>query len=237
MPARAVLFDWGGTLVYDAIPPHVRSPFAAALHAAAGLGVPLAEPQLAEAFEAAVTPLQDAPNAAPSLDRILGGAFGRLFAPPPPAVLEEIARAFADCDLSRYAMYEDARALLPSLRYRGYRLAIVANSVIPARFWGGPLARLGVAGYFDAVVSAADIGTAKPGPAPCLAALDVLGCPPADALFVGDGPATDVASAVAAGIPVVLLDRASRFPPDPRVLAHIHHLAALNRVLGERIPA
>lgn len=53
--------------------------------------------------------------------------------------------------------------------------------------------------YFAAVVTSAEVGAAKPSPAPFLAALDRLGVEPARALHVGDHP-KDEEGAAAAGM-------------------------------------
>jgi HAD superfamily hydrolase (TIGR01509 family) len=53
--------------------------------------------------------------------------------------------------------------------------------------------------YFAAVVTSAEVGAAKPSPAPFLAALDRLGVEPARALHIGDHP-RDEEGAAAAGM-------------------------------------
>ena len=63
----------------------------------------------------------------------------------------------------------------------------------------------GLRAYFDVVVDSALVGVEKPDPAIFRAALDVLGVPPEEALYVGDLYEVDVLGANAAGIPAVLL--------------------------------
>jgi putative hydrolase of the HAD superfamily len=86
------------------------------------------------------------------------------------------------------------------------RLAVVAN-------WDSSLhehlARLGLDRYFDAVVTSAEAGAAKPDPAIFLAALRRLDVEPARALHVGDEP-IDEEGALAAGM---------RFLPAPLATA------------------
>lgn len=67
------------------------------------------------------------------------------------------------------------------------------------------LAALELAESFDAVVLSDEMGREKrkPHPAPFLAALDLLGVGPDEAVFVGDRPDKDVAGASAAGIRAV----------------------------------
>jgi putative hydrolase of the HAD superfamily len=82
------------------------------------------------------------------------------------------------------------------------RLAVVAN-------WDSSLhehlERLGLDRYFDAVVTSAEAGAAKPDPAIFIAALERLDVEPARALHVGDEP-IDEQGASAAGM---------RFRPAP----------------------
>jgi putative hydrolase of the HAD superfamily len=91
---------------------------------------------------------------------------------------------------------------LAQLRERGLRLACVANWDIALP---DTLARAGLAGHLDAVVSSAEAGAPKPDARPFLLALERLGAEPADAVHCGD-EAVDVEGAAAAGL---------RFAPPP----------------------
>ena len=85
---------------------------------------------------------------------------------------------------------------LARLTAHGLALAVVAD-------WDyGVHDHLGTHGlghYFAAVVTSAEVGAAKPSPAPFLAALDRLGVAPARALHIGD-QARDKEGAAAAGM-------------------------------------
>jgi putative hydrolase of the HAD superfamily len=87
----------------------------------------------------------------------------------------------------------DALALLAA---HGLALAVVAD-------WDyglhEHLRNHGLGHYFATVVTSAEVGAAKPGPAPFLAALDRLGVEPARALHIGDHP-KDREGAAAAGM-------------------------------------
>ena len=86
------------------------------------------------------------------------------------------------------------------------------------------LERCGLDGALDGVVSSAEAGVRKPDPAIFTPALELAGCAPAEALYVGDTPAEDLAAARAAGIPAVLIDRAGG--------ADIDFLQAIRHYLG-----
>lgn len=99
--------------------------------------------------------------------------------------------------------FDDVRPALRRLRERGVQLICVSN-------WdcslGEVLARVGLADLLDGVVTSASAGTAKPDPAIFDPALELAGCERTDAIHVGD-TAEDVEAAVAAGLPVLRIDR------------------------------
>ncbi|MGH2983539.1 MAG: HAD family hydrolase [Solirubrobacterales bacterium] len=104
----------------------------------------------------------------------------------------------------RMNAYPDAVPALTGLRERGLRLAAVSN-------WdcslGRVLERCGLAGLLAGAVSSAEAGARKPDPAIFGAALELVGCEPAEALHVGDTREEDLAGARATGIRALLLDR------------------------------
>lgn len=93
-----------------------------------------------------------------------------------------------------------ARALLRALRAKGVRTAVVSNfdGRLP-----GILDALGLSELLDALVLAGDAGVAKPQPGIFALALERLGTPAAEALFVGDHPDEDLAGARNAGLRTV----------------------------------
>ena len=121
--------------------------------------------------------------------------------------------------ISFYA-YPDARPALEQLAAVGLKLGVVANWDISLH---DVLARVGLAGVFEAVVTAAAVGAAKPHPQPFEAALRNLGVEASQCVHVGDDPATDVAGAEAIGISALLIDRSGR---DPDALRDLTELAA-----------
>ena len=86
------------------------------------------------------------------------------------------------------------------------------------------LHRIGLARFFTGVVSAHELGCAKPDPRAFYAACQLAGAAPADTLHVGDDPALDVAGAQAAGLQAIWLLR-------PELLdRHAGHAAAAQSV-------
>jgi len=101
--------------------------------------------------------------------------------------------------------YPDSEPALRSLRERDLGVVVVSN-------WdcslAEVLARCGLGELIDGAVSSAEAGARKPDPAIFEPALELVGCQASEALHVGDTAEEDVEGARAAGIPVLLLDRA-----------------------------
>ena len=105
--------------------------------------------------------------------------------------------------------YTDVPATLAELQRRGHPMAVVTSKM-------GAIARRGLAwtgldAYLPLVVGADDTTRHKPDPEPVHVALDRLGYPAAEALFVGDSP-FDMAAGRAAGVVPV----AACWGPFPR---------------------
>lgn len=124
----------------------------------------------------------------------------------------------------RFEPYPESAPVLDALRARGLRLAVVSNWDVSLH---DVLAATGLAARVDAVVTSAELGAAKPDPAPFRAALAALGTEPAAALHVGDTLAEDVAGARAAGVRAALLDREGRGDPAPDGVAVLRDLRGL----------
>jgi FMN phosphatase YigB (HAD superfamily) len=98
--------------------------------------------------------------------------------------------------LPAHRVLGSAQAMLVSLRRRGLKTGLVANSwPEPARLLRADVERYGLAGELDVQVWSEEVGAHKPQPEIFLHALDRLGVDPVDALFVGDGLENDVQGA------------------------------------------
>ena len=97
----------------------------------------------------------------------------------------------------------DADSLLRRLKGRGLRLGVISNHI-------GTLKRnlldVRLAGYFDLILDAHDVGVRKPDPEIFRLACHTLGVSPGEAAHVGDEPLADVTGANAVGVAAVLVD-------------------------------
>jgi len=104
-----------------------------------------------------------------------------------------------------------AGELLDTLARRGYRLALVSSS--SASSITLILAKLGIVGIFDAVITADDVSRKKPAPDAYLAALEQLSISPAQAIVFEDSQ-VGVAAAIAAGVTVIAVRHSSNHRQD-----------------------
>ena len=188
---RAVLFDWGGTLVsFEWDEALLAAGHEAGLAAIGRAGEAAA---FTERFRSELLPgLGPADDYAALLGRELEVGD------------EEVARFLrAEHDAWRPAtsLLASAHALLESLRAAGLKLAIVANHwPEPAWVVREEIAELGVLERVDAVVLSGEGGARKPEPAIFEQALEVLDVEPFEAMFVGDRLEADVGGAGRLGL-------------------------------------
>jgi putative hydrolase of the HAD superfamily len=123
-------------------------------------------------------------------------------------------------DAISFFAFPDAQPAIERLAEAGVKLAVVANWDISLH---DVLERVGLAGAFEAVVTAAAVGAAKPDPRPFEVAISRLGVEAARCMHVGDDASTDVAGAEAAGMSALLVDRSGRSAGS---LADLTELAA-----------
>ncbi len=120
-------------------------------------------------------------------------------------------------DLATFQVFPEVFEALTTLRTQVETLGILSN-------WGWRLpelcAALGLADYFDFIITSARIGAAKPHPNIFRAALARAASDPARTLHVGDDLAADVHGAQALGITGVLLDRHGAITPDGFPVVH-----------------
>jgi putative hydrolase of the HAD superfamily len=201
---RAVLFDWGGTLMQDewsdeiALEGH-RAGLAALAHD--GLPDAAAFTQYLREHEAELFPVAGEDEI--DISQVMTGSF------------REHGVELADDDVrlflhaahkvwsSYYELADTAHALLEALRARGLKLALVSNTASPQWLLEPILERQGIIDRVDAVVLSSEVGKRKPHPAIFERALSELGVEAREALFVGDRLDADVLGASRVGMKTV----------------------------------
>jgi len=142
---------------------------------------------------------------------------------PSDELVEEIVTIFNR--LTDFKLSDENIGVIQTVYDRNYVQAIISNSIIPSRVYGQKLRDLGVGHFFDTVLCSSDFGVAKPNPDYFSMALDAMGLTPHDVLFVADNMETDVAGAVKAGIPTILVNRYTRIPDLPQNVPFVHTLS------------
>lgn len=126
-------------------------------------------------------------------------------------------------DPASYVIFPEVPHALAHLQAKGLRLGIVSNN----GWWLPDLVKqLGLAAFFDAVVTSARVGYRKPRSEIFVHALEAIGATTEEALFVGDDYENDVLGAQAAGLRAVHLDRRDDVDGDDDAISDLRELAS-----------
>jgi putative hydrolase of the HAD superfamily len=200
---RAVLFDWGGTLMQDewsdeiALEGHSAGLLALGRD---GLPTPEAFTRYLGEHDAELFPGgEDEVN----ITAVLGRSFAHHGVDLTDDDLRLFLRAAHDVWVSYYSLAASTHALLEALRGRGLRLALVSNTASPDWLLRPVLERQGLVQRVDTVVLSSEVGKRKPHPAIFERALAEVGVRPEEALFVGDRLDADVLGASNVGMRTV----------------------------------
>ncbi|MGI5151209.1 HAD family hydrolase [Plantactinospora sp. CA-294935] len=231
MPAAGrthILFDFFGTLVdYSASRTEQGYPGSHAL--LRHLGADLGYPEFLTAWSGACAGFDrrsDEDESEFSMTEV-GTAFltDLLDRPPAPDDVDAFVREYVR-EWNTGVHYSAAVSDLVRDLHRDHRLAVVSNTHQPGLV-PGHLAAMGLAQYFDAVVTSVELGWRKPHPLIYATALDTLGIDAGSAVFVGDSYGPDFVGPERAGIPAYLIDPDRRAPvPEARRLGSILDLPA-----------
>jgi putative hydrolase of the HAD superfamily len=241
-PVRAILFDFGHTLV-----DFKRTQ--EALHAA--------YEQIRARIEAVA--YMEVPELLDLVDRVAGGVDGLVSQSYEEGRMEELDQAelfrealsgigfdlpddviehIVGLDHSAYSnsitVEPEVVATLDRLRNAGYRMGLVSNISLRPNLMRADLDRMGLSTYLDATVFSSEVGVRKPDPRIFHEALDRLGAEPVETVFVGDRLYDDVSGAQAVGMRAVLT-RQFRQEDDPDFApdAVIKHISEVPAVLEE----
>jgi phosphoglycolate phosphatase len=180
-------------------------------------------------------PVSDALTAFHGGRAMLKLGFERLGEADVPALVEAHYLPFiADYDAAidvQTRLYPGTEAAVEALLAAGFRTAICTNK--PEGLAEKLMTRLGVRELFGALIGADTLPVRKPDPAPFAEAVRRAGGAPGEAVLIGD-TVTDVKTARAAGVPVVLVAFGPEGPGIARLNpdAMLPHYDDLGAVLG-----
>jgi putative hydrolase of the HAD superfamily len=201
---RAVLFDWGGTLMSDEWSDEIAlEGHTAGLAALARDGLPDAATftRYLREHEAELFPLASEDEI--DIAAVMAGSFREHGAQLTDDDVRLFLQAAQDVWSSHYVLADSTHALLEALRARGLKLALVSNTASPLWLLQPILERQGIAERVDTIVLSSEVGKRKPHPAIFEHALRELGVDSSDALFVGDRLEADVLGASRVGMKTV----------------------------------
>ncbi|ANF81297.1 hydrolase [Acinetobacter sp. NCu2D-2] len=128
----------------------------------------------------------------------------------PPDLDELSAFWFAEFGKCAVAM-PHVSEVLEQLKSQNYKLGIISNGAHETRM--NIIQGLGIAHYFEVIVSSGAFGKSKPHPEIFLHTAQLLDTAPEDCLYIGDHPINDVQGAKSAGMQVLWLEG---FHPEPK---------------------
>jgi len=170
---------------------------------------------------------------------MMGEAFARTGARPSPerteALIDRFVIHYRDHLADESLPYPGVHETLASFKRDGARMGVLTNK--PEELAVPLLKALDLTQYFEAIHGAGRYSYVKPDPRVLHHVLDELGADKAHAVMIGDS-ATDVATAHAAGIPVIVLTYGYT-PIPPRELgadAVIDAFSALPAALSKLVP-
>lgn len=234
MAVRAVLFDFGNTLIFQAHRPDETALYGAM---AAQVG-PLLQEWDADIDAAALLPelfqaIEEAQTDRRPRGLEVDGPFvtrGALSAHGFEATADQAERFWkataVGLPLWGWQLFPDTLDTLRKLRALPMRIGLVSNSYYTSDVRVPLLHKLGLTvDLFDAFVFSADLMRPKPRPEPFQRALDLLDVRAEEAVFVGDVLDVDIAGAKALGMATVWkLNGRQEVPPEPNADYMIHDL-------------
>ncbi len=201
---RAVLFDWGGTLMNDEWSDEIAlEGHSAGIAALARDGLPDAAAFTSYLSEHEAELFPRATDDEIDILAVMTSSFREHGVELTDDDVRLFLQAAQDVWSSYYALAASTHALLEALRERGLKLALVSNTASPRWLLEPILERQGLVDRLDTIVLSSEVGKRKPHPAIFERALGELAVEPDEALFVGDRLGADVLGASRIGMSTV----------------------------------
>jgi putative hydrolase of the HAD superfamily len=234
---RAVLFDWGGTLMSDEWSDEIALEGHTAGLAALGRdGLPDAEAFTGYLREHEAELFPSAGEDEIDIAAVMSGSFRDQGVELTDDDVRLFLQAAHEAWSSHNVLADSTHALLEALRARGLKLALVSNTASPLWLLQPLLERQGIAERVDAIVLSSEVGKRKPHPAIFERALSELDVDASVALFVGDRLEADVLGASRIGMKTIqaVWFRADEGPagvePDHQAFTQMDVLNVVDRI-------
>ena len=122
-----------------------------------------------------------------------------------PFLVESCCKLFRLLSRERFELFPDSIPVLEEMKKGGYPLGVVSDAQKVFCLDEGKI--LGLNQFFDHIVLSTHFGFRKPDPRLFTVACALLDVAPAEAVYVGNEPGTDVKGAKGVGMQAILLDR------------------------------
>jgi HAD superfamily hydrolase (TIGR01509 family) len=229
-PLKAVLFDYGLTLVTFSFPRDCLLAVLDSFRPELGSDSRTAEDLMHEVLEPLEDELEGYGEDEVDYMDFYERAWRRAGIEAPRDLLYQVLDQEQLCWDRAVRLAPGTLAALERLRARGLRTAVASNAPFPPEMMRRQLRGNGIGERVDAVVFSAEVGRRKPAPELYQAALDALGVEAPSALYVGDRYAEDYEGPKRLGMRAVLCTALARTPPPPGVPA-IASLDELDSIL------
>jgi HAD superfamily hydrolase (TIGR01509 family) len=214
---RAVLFDYGLTLVTFSYPRHELLQVLEAVRPWLGPSAPDAETLMRTVLEPLEEDLAGFGDDEVDYMSIYDSAWRRAGLDLPLETLWRILDLEQLCWDRALRLAGDALPTLEALRARGFKTAVASNAPFPPSMMHRQLRHHGLAERLDAAVFSSEVGRRKPAPELYLAATQRLGVPAAEALYVGDRALEDFEGPRRVGMRAILCRELAATEPPPGV--------------------
>ncbi len=199
-PLRALCFDYGNTLIAFG-PEQQDAQLEAMCHTLEGAGHDVDLPKLNALRKEQVLRPYHSGGVENNWEDVCREVVELCENPPSPALIQAISQARQEAFFQSVSLNPEVLKLLHDLR-PCYRLALLSNYPCTTSIVGS-LQRLGLRDLFETVVVSADVGYAKPHPAPYDELLKQLELPPGECAYIGDNWLADIQGAGRKGMHTV----------------------------------
>lgn len=176
----------------------------------------------------------------PTSDTFVRQALAALEAPASDRLVDDVTQIFFGAELDVPVVLPDTLSAIATLHAQDIAMGCITNTIALHTSMEDLLVRLGLVRYLDSIVVSSAAGYRKPHASLFQRALDDLGVPPAEALFIGDRLLDDISGAKAIGMRAVLTHQYRQEPldsavvPPDAVIARLGELPSAVAQLSER---
>jgi putative hydrolase of the HAD superfamily len=125
-----------------------------------------------------------------------------------PFLAESCCKLLRVLSRERFQLFPDSLPVLEEIKKGGYPIAVLSDAQKVYCFEEAEI--LGLNRFFDCFVASTQFGFRKPDPRLFTLACTLLDVPPAEAVYIGNEPETDVKGAKQIGMQAILLDREAK---------------------------